>query len=61
MTVDGSELVVVETLPEDLRTDQGADKGVFTTNRIMVELHDQLFERLWDTIPNREPSSLQSA
>jgi len=54
ITVDGSELVVIETLPQDLRTDQGADKGVWTTNRIMVELHDQLFERLWNAIPNRE-------
>ena len=51
VTVDGRELVVIETLPEDLRTDQGADKGVWTTNRIMVELHNQLFDRVWSTIP----------
>ena len=48
-----------EALPEDLRTDQGADRGVWTTNRLLVELHDQLFDRLWNTIPNRELSSLQ--
>ena len=52
VTVDGRELVVIETLPEDLRTDQGADRGVWTTNRLMVDLHDQLFARLWDSVPN---------
>jgi len=59
VTVDGRELVVIETLPEDLRTDQGADKGVWTTNRIMVELHDQLFDRVWNTIPGRKLTSPQ--
>jgi sugar-specific transcriptional regulator TrmB len=54
VTVDGRELIVIETLPEDLRTDQGADKGVWTTNRLMVELHDQMFDRLWNAIPNRK-------
>jgi len=52
VTVDGGELVVIQSLPEDLRTDQGADRGVWTTNRLMVELHDQLFERLWKSIPS---------
>jgi sugar-specific transcriptional regulator TrmB len=51
VTVDGRELVVIETFPEDFRTDQGADSGVWTTNRLMVELHDQLFDRLWKAIP----------
>ena len=53
VTVDRRELVVIEAMPDDLRTDQGADKGVWTTNRIMVELHDQLFDRLWNSIPNK--------
>ena len=57
VTVDGRELVVIETYPEDFRTDQGADKGVWTTNRLMVELHDQLFDRLWNTIPGRKSLS----
>ena len=59
VTVDDRELVVIETLPEDLRTDQGADKGVWTTNRIMVELHDQLFDRVWNTLPERRPTTSQ--
>lgn len=56
VTVDGRELVVIESLPEDLRTDRGADTGVWTTNRLIVELHDQLFDRLWNTIPSRRAS-----
>ena len=48
VTVDGRELVVIESSPEDFRTDQGADRGVWTTNTAIVELHDQLFHRLWN-------------
>ena len=51
VTIDSHELVVVETKPEDLRTDQGADKAVWTTNRLLVDLHDQLFERIWNALP----------
>jgi len=53
VTVDSRELIVMEILPEDLRTDQGADKGIWTTNRLVVELHGELFERLWNAIPTR--------
>jgi sugar-specific transcriptional regulator TrmB len=51
VTIDTRELVVVETKPEDLRTDQGADKAIWTTNRLLVDLHDQLFERVWSNLP----------
>ncbi len=51
VTIDSHELVVVETKPEDLRTDQGADKAIWTTNRLLVDLHDQLFERVWGALP----------
>jgi sugar-specific transcriptional regulator TrmB len=54
VTVDSRELIVMETLPEDLRTDQGADKGIWTTNRLVVELHGELFERLWNSTPTRK-------
>jgi sugar-specific transcriptional regulator TrmB len=54
VTVDSRELIVMETMPEDLRTDQGADKGVWTTNRLVVELHGELFERLWNATPTRK-------
>lgn len=51
VTIDSHELVVVETKPEDLRTDQGADSAIWTTNRLLVDLHDQLFERIWNALP----------
>ena len=51
VTVDTRELVVVESKPDDLRTDQGVDKAIWSTNRLLVDLHDQLFERLWNTLP----------
>ena len=54
VTVDSRELIVLETQPEDLRTDQGADKGIWTTNRLVVELHSELFERLWNATPARK-------
>ncbi len=54
VTVDSRQLIAIEATPEDLRTDQGADKGIWTTNRLLVELHDQLFERLWNTFPARK-------
>lgn len=54
ITVDGRELVVVEPLPEDLRTDRGEDKCIWTTNRLLVELHDQLFERVWNAMPQHK-------
>lgn len=49
--VDSRELVVIESKPEDLRTDQGVDKAIWSTNRLLVDLHDQLFGRLWDSLP----------
>jgi sugar-specific transcriptional regulator TrmB len=51
VTVDSHELVVVEARPEDLRTDQGLDKAIWTTNKLLVELHDQLFQKVWNMIP----------
>jgi sugar-specific transcriptional regulator TrmB len=50
-TVDGRELVVVESHPEDLRTDRGEDRCIWTTNRLLVELHEQLFDRVWNGLP----------
>lgn len=50
-TIDSHELVVVETKPEDLRTDRGEDQCIWTTNRLLIELHEQLFERVWNAIP----------
>jgi hypothetical protein len=51
VTVDSNQLVVVESIPDDLRTDQGLDKAIWTTNKLLVELHDQLFEKVWNALP----------
>jgi sugar-specific transcriptional regulator TrmB len=52
VSVDCRELVVVDSRPDDLRTDRGSDLAIWTTNKLLVELHDQLFDRVWDSLPN---------
>jgi len=41
----------MESRPEDLRTDRGFDLAIWTTNKLVTSLHDQLFERVWNTLP----------
>jgi sugar-specific transcriptional regulator TrmB len=53
-TVDSRELVVIEAKPEDLRTDRGSDSAIWTTNKLLVGLHEQLFDRVWSTLPAME-------
>ena len=55
--VDSHELVVVDTKPDDLRTDRGADLAIWTTNKLLVELQEQLFHRVWEALPNFESSA----
>jgi sugar-specific transcriptional regulator TrmB len=57
VSVDGRELVVVESKPDDLRTDRGSDMAIWTTNKLLVELHNRLFERVWDSSPTLSPST----
>jgi len=52
ISVDHSELIVVDSRPDDLRTDRGSDLAIWTTNKMLVELHDQLFDRVWNSLPN---------
>jgi len=51
VSVDSKELVVVESRPDDLRTDRGSDLAIWTTNKLLVEFHEQLFDRVWNSIP----------
>ena len=51
VSVDSEELVVIESRPNDLRTDRGSDLAIWTTNKLLVELHEQLFERVWNSLP----------
>jgi sugar-specific transcriptional regulator TrmB len=52
--VDSKELVVIDSRPDDIRTDQGSDVAVWTTNRIFVELFEQLFDEIWRNIPTKQ-------
>lgn len=49
VSVDTRELIVIENTPDDLKTDQGSDLAIWTTNKLLVELYDQLFDRIWGT------------
>jgi sugar-specific transcriptional regulator TrmB len=48
VSTDSVELVVIETRPDDLRTDRGSDLAIWTTNKLLIELHEQLFGIAWD-------------
>lgn len=52
--VDSKELVVLDSRPDDVSTDQGADIAVWTTNRLLVELFEKLFEEVWRTKPAKQ-------
>lgn len=51
VSVDSENLVVIESRPDDLRTDRGSDLAIWTTNKLLIELHEQLFDRVWNSIP----------
>jgi sugar-specific transcriptional regulator TrmB len=52
--VDSKELVVLDSRPDDTRTDQGADVAVWTTNRLLVELFEKLFDEVWRNKPGKQ-------
>ncbi len=52
VSVDLRELVIMESRPDDLRTDRGSDLAIWTTNKLIVGLHEQLFDRVWSTLPS---------
>ena len=59
ISVDSHELLVIESRPSDLRTDRGFDVAMWTTNRLLVGLHDQFYERIWNSLPplkTKEPT-----
>jgi len=51
--VDSKELVVLDSRPDDARTDQGSDVAVWTTNRLLVELFEKLFGEVWRNKPEK--------
>jgi sugar-specific transcriptional regulator TrmB len=46
--IDGRELVVIENCPNDFDIKNGTDKAAWTTNELLVELYENLFERVWE-------------
>jgi sugar-specific transcriptional regulator TrmB len=49
--VDSKELVVIESKPDDERTDQGSDVAVSTTKQLLVEMFERLFDEVWRNTP----------
>jgi len=50
-SIDTRELVIMENKPDDLRTDRGSDTAIWTTNRLLIGMYDQLFDRFWNVLP----------
>jgi sugar-specific transcriptional regulator TrmB len=50
--VDGKELVIVDSRPDDERTDKGSDKALWTTNPLLVKLFENLFDEVWQHTAN---------
>jgi len=47
--IDGQELVVIQNSPNDFDVDRGADRAAWTTNKLLVGLYENLFERVWES------------
>jgi hypothetical protein len=52
--VDSKELAVLDSRPDDVRTDQGSDVAVWTTNKLLVELFEKLFDEVWRSKPAKQ-------
>jgi sugar-specific transcriptional regulator TrmB len=46
--VDGKGLVVIENSPGDFDVERVADRAAWTTNKLLVQLYENLFERVWE-------------
>jgi len=46
--IDGRELVVIENSPNDFNVEKGVDRAAWTTNKLLVEMYESLFERVWE-------------
>ena len=57
VSVDSRQLVVIDSKPEDLKTDRGFDRAIWTTNKLIAEVHDELFEQMWSTLPQFKATS----
>ena len=51
VSVDSRRLAVIDSKPEDFCIDTGADLAVWTTNKLLINLHEEFFEQLWPNLP----------
>ena len=54
VSVDSEQLIVVDSKPDDLYVDRGLDAAIWTINKLLVDLYEQLFERVWNYLPQLE-------
>lgn len=47
---DSREMMFIDSRPDDLKTDRGADIGVWTTNRYVVQFHKDILDQLWPSL-----------
>jgi len=46
--IDGEELVVIENSPDDFDIEKGGDRAAWTTNKLLIGLYENMFERVWE-------------
>lgn len=54
ISVDSKSLLIVDANPDDLSSDKGSDLAAWSVNKLTIELHDQLFARIWESCMNLE-------
>jgi len=57
VSVDAKHFIVVDSRPDDASTDRGYDQALWTTNELVVELFEQLFDRVWKAMPSKAGKS----
>jgi len=59
VSVDSKHFIVIDSRPEDASTDRGYDEALWTTNKLVVELFEHLFDRVWKNIPTKAPKTIE--
>ncbi len=56
-STDLREMVFVESQPDDLKTDMGADTAILTTNKTLLTYHKTLFDFIWQRLNENSPKT----
>ena len=59
VSVDCKHFIVIDSRPEDASTDRGYDEALWTTNTLVVELFEQLFDRVWKNITTKQSKLIE--